>query len=429
MIYNVGTAVKLMLKKLKINNFKSIIKSELTFGKVNLFIGANGSGKSNVLEAIGIISASLGRGISPQDLDYRGVRISLPRLFKSTFRNRAIPVMFSMEADFGEITYSTSIYAGDTSQTLKFRTEILTEGGVKIIGRGPNGIKIHKPISSDVPDVKLSNNRSLWDAFSQLTEAKQSTRETLDEMSKYAIYTPQTSLMRGMDTPKLDLEPLGLTGGRLAPAFSELFAWADSSRKRDALEDMLKIIWELGWSDQVKVGPVDPSIVPSNISTMPKLVYARDRFMQTKRNFLSAYDASEGSLYLLFVATLLAHPNSPKIFALDNVDGTLNPKLVRCLVEHLVDNICGGKNWLDETEVDRQVFLTSHNPTALDALDIFNPDHKVFVVERDLKQGGTTKITPLLPPKGMNKSDWIIAKKGQKMSHLFIDNMIRGALG
>ena len=83
-----------MLNSIQIKNFKSIKGAELEFGLVNLFIGPNGSGKSNILESIGVLSAALGRGISPQDLDYKGVRLSLPRLFKSTFKNRKIPKSF-----------------------------------------------------------------------------------------------------------------------------------------------------------------------------------------------------------------------------------------------------------------------------------------------------------------------------------------------
>ena len=51
-----------MLEQLKISRFKSVRDQTLDFGRVNLFIGGNGSGKSNLLEAIGLVSACLGRG-------------------------------------------------------------------------------------------------------------------------------------------------------------------------------------------------------------------------------------------------------------------------------------------------------------------------------------------------------------------------------
>ena len=41
-----------MFNRLTIKNFKSIIDLTIELGRVNVFIGANGMGKSNVLEAI-----------------------------------------------------------------------------------------------------------------------------------------------------------------------------------------------------------------------------------------------------------------------------------------------------------------------------------------------------------------------------------------
>ena len=62
-----------MLRNLKITRFKSIRDLKLEFGRVNLFIGGNGTGKSNILEAIGLVSACLGRGLGDADIANRGV--------------------------------------------------------------------------------------------------------------------------------------------------------------------------------------------------------------------------------------------------------------------------------------------------------------------------------------------------------------------
>ena len=47
-----------MIRNIQIDGFKSIVSQTLELGRVNCFIGANGAGKSNVLEAIGVLSAS-----------------------------------------------------------------------------------------------------------------------------------------------------------------------------------------------------------------------------------------------------------------------------------------------------------------------------------------------------------------------------------
>ena len=67
-----------MLKHLRIERFKSVYEQSIEFGKVNLFVGANGAGKSNILEALGVLSAALSNGLEPNTLgsgpiDLRGV--------------------------------------------------------------------------------------------------------------------------------------------------------------------------------------------------------------------------------------------------------------------------------------------------------------------------------------------------------------------
>ena len=41
-----------MIQEIRIKNFKSVQKLKLELGRVNVLIGANGCGKSNILEAI-----------------------------------------------------------------------------------------------------------------------------------------------------------------------------------------------------------------------------------------------------------------------------------------------------------------------------------------------------------------------------------------
>ena len=47
-----------MVEKIQIINYKSIVDLTLDLGRFNVIIGTNGCGKSNILEAITIASAS-----------------------------------------------------------------------------------------------------------------------------------------------------------------------------------------------------------------------------------------------------------------------------------------------------------------------------------------------------------------------------------
>ena len=72
------------------------------------------------------------------------------------------------------------------------------------------------------------------------------------------------------------------------------------------------------------------------------------------------------------------------------------------------------------------MFLTSHNPTALDAFDLFNDDQRVFVVSRNDK--GNTVTERLLPKEGVTRDDWAAEYSGMNLSQLWIEGVIPGAL-
>jgi len=387
-----------MLRRLRIQRFKSIYEELLDFGQVNLFIGPNGSGKSNLLEALGVLSAALSLGLDPNTLDLKGVRLSLPHLFKSAFKNHDLPKTFRLEAEFDHGRYECSIRSGARSSFLEFFSEALYDGAKQVFGRSQHGIKLHQGGTTVTPfdPDSLSSTRSVWSAIEPFVDISQGLRSELEEFSRFAIYAPQTAVMRGMAVDNRVVEPLGLTGSGLASAFR----YAQLANSPD-FQKIIQVIWEPGWANEIITGGFDPEIVPSQVRAGGHLLYIRDRFMRSGRNMLSAFDASEGTLYLIFVATLLVHDETPRVFALDNVDGTLNPKLVRQLASHVVSVVT--------SDPQRQVFMTSHHPSALNSFDIFDDAHRVFVSRRrsskDTGSPGSTLYMRLEPPSHMSKED------------------------
>jgi predicted ATPase len=104
--------------------------------------------------------------------------------------------------------------------------------------------------------------------------------------------------------------------------------------------------------------------------------------MVEKRSWLSAFDASEGALYVLFLITLALHPQVPRVLAVDNVDQALNPRLARELVGQVQDLVLADHS-------RPQMLLTAHNPLVLDSLRLLDDEVRLFVVGR-LTNGETT---------------------------------------
>src|ERR1035438_599631 len=128
-----------MISKISVAAFKSLEKLEIELGQVNVFVGANGSGKSNLLEAIGVLSTAADGKVTDQTLLQHGVRPGVPQLYKSSFRGQqASHIYFSGSSELAHYDVSLNNPMKDPSPSWRFKTELLQRGTTNIAGRGPN---------------------------------------------------------------------------------------------------------------------------------------------------------------------------------------------------------------------------------------------------------------------------------------------------
>ena len=87
-----------MIRELQINNYKSLHELTLEVGRFNVFIGENGCGKSNLLEAIALVAAAAADKLDKQFLVSRGIRVSEPKLMRSAFNDESLikPIKISL---------------------------------------------------------------------------------------------------------------------------------------------------------------------------------------------------------------------------------------------------------------------------------------------------------------------------------------------
>ena len=74
-----------MIQEITIENYKSIQSLSIELGRVTVFIGENGCGKSNILEAIALGSAAAADKLDNEFLASRGIRVTDPKLMRSAF--------------------------------------------------------------------------------------------------------------------------------------------------------------------------------------------------------------------------------------------------------------------------------------------------------------------------------------------------------
>ena len=94
------------------------------------------------------------------------------------------------------------------------------------------------------------------------------------------------------------------------------------------------MVWWTGAVDVTASRSVQ-ALLSSSVPRSQEVLKFKDRFMASNRNELTAFDASEGVLYVLFTAALCLSARSPGLFAIDNLDQALNPRLVTALTSRL----------------------------------------------------------------------------------------------
>lgn len=385
------------LREIQIGNFKSLYDASFEPGRLNVFIGANGSGKTTILEAIGLLSAAMTDRVDGNSLQRKGIRLSAPALYKSRFKciTRIKPTVdLAIKWSQGEeqFEYDVHLTTPTDSDFWKYHSEALWQNGEKKWGRS-NASQDQR--NNNIGFFLLDNNKNLDKG-----------REIADRISNYGIFQPNTLTLRGNIPDPNQMTPIGLNGGRLAEALQEMISEEEGDIKIGSmyLEEILELI---DWAEDITIDSPKKTSINSNVPATRQIIEFTDRFMKNAVKF-TGYDASEGALYVLFMLCLAMHPKSPDIFAVDSFDHALNPRLARKLTQLFSEQLI---------EHDKYAFLTTHNPLVLDGLDLQDDRIRLFTVERS--KDGFAEI------RRIQVTEKLI-KEGQSLSRLWINGRLGG---
>lgn len=383
-----------MIESISIKGFKSLKNvQDLQLGRVNVFVGANGSGKTNLLEAVGFLGAAASGVVDNQALSRRGVRLSAPYMFKSSFQNNnsgSQPIEFNVrwKEHIAEVYYN-----------IKFTSLLDT---------------LIQPVPWTF-SVNIISDEKKWTFPPMAPSLRQ--REVvvatpmLEVLSDYAVYSPNTPVLRGIEPDKGQRTPVGLAGGQLAEAIQEII---DAKEKKFGAMDWDRLYELFDWIEDISITRPSRQIISPDVPTTINIIRFTDRWMAKKRNQLSAYDASEGALYVLFALALALHFKSPRLFAIENLDQAMHPRLARATIRLFCEQIL-------KAEPGRQALITTHNPLLLDGLDLSNDEIRLFTVERDYQ--GATRIDRVQVSEQILQA----VQDGLSLSNLWIMGRIGGA--
>ena len=171
-----------MFDHLKIRNFKSIEHLELSCRRVNVLIGEPNTGKSNILEALGLISY-VGHFDSPTDLQAFVRCDEVSNLFYDGDLSREIEITLGREEPHRRLTY--------TNQSWDYLQLEFSDG--KFLGGVGDGEQIRDQKSGTKGASNKRLNYSIWGDYQSLSvQRSQHARNSLD-YCKFYRFVPKST--------------------------------------------------------------------------------------------------------------------------------------------------------------------------------------------------------------------------------------------
>lgn len=399
-----------ILRKLVIRNYKSIFEDTIELGQFNVFIGVNGCGKSNILEALATIGAARANDLNYEGLYNRGVRMARPNLIKSSFLNTQVLETIDLELTFEDNNeghlIKSSLYPDNATDIYTKWSDKLSESLLSEEQLPDFLGKIINDIYNEGKDIeeKKSISENIIDRLNERLQIGKYVIENKnkykDLLANYGIFDLNTKSLRGISPADSRKAPLGLNGEGLDLLISNFNPYEKGYLKTcKFFFDWLETIFS-DKEDSYKHEGLKPGRSTSTL-------YFTDKYMQKQNNTLSAENSNEGILHVLFYIALFISNKTPDFFAIDNIESALNPRLCQELIKELTKL---------SKERGKQVLITTHNPAILDGLNLLDNEQRLFEVYRN--SAGHTKTRRI-----KFKSD--LSDKKYKLSEMWL----KGQLG
>jgi predicted ATPase len=365
-----------MITKIKIENFKSIDSLELELGRLNVFIGANGSGKSNILEGIAFGSAAIEDKLDREFLPNRGIRYANPNLFFSGFdtksENDTIKIDYSFDKE-APISFELKYVNGNKSRWVTKIDSRIKEEMSNLLGsfstKGKSDITLLKMYK--LLEKRFESSAEIDNFFTAIHRDELLKEHAYDKIGKFLIFAPENYFLRNLAEEGV-ITPLGIRGEGLFEHLVSLF-----KGKNDRFKQITERLESIEWFESLEI--------PQDLILGERRLVFKDSNLKEGLHSIDQRSVNEGILYLLFYLTLFVSDETPQFFAIDNIDNAMNPLLGSALVKDLGN--------LAKTH-EKQAILTTHNPSVLDGLDLRDDDQRLFVVSRN--KSGHTKVKRIL---------------------------------
>jgi predicted ATPase len=338
-------AGSVFLTRVVLKNYKSIGVCDVRLGPLTYLVGANGSGKSNFLNALSFAKDALSRSLDIAIRERGGLR-EIQQRNSASGRPRHFAIALDLMLRDGRIGY----YAFEIGSIVGGAYAIQNES-CRIYPGEPNGkesyFHIHhkgKVDSSVAQFPAVLPDRLALVALSGIAEF----RELYESLCQMRFYNLEPRRMRGPQDPR-DGSTLELDGGNISSVIGYLER--NSPQAKALIEEYLsKVVPSINKVTKIAVGPYET------------LEFQQTTVDGNRPLKFTAQNMSDGTLRALGVLTALFQSGakeSPSLIGIEEPETALHPGASAALREAL-----------SIAAQHTQVIVTSHSPELLDSSEI-----------------------------------------------------------
>ena len=354
-----------MITNLYLSHFKSITDQSISLEEINIIVGKNGSGKSNIVDAIAFLA-----DVAKEDLDYAITKrhgadsIRQWSRYKPYHTTLSVNIRTKEGEGFYKITFSSS------RNEYRIQEEILEWSGEvafdddryqsKLIRSAAGAISVETDyhVDSDEEDQKFGVSESV---LNHITKSYSSIYELfsylVDDIRSFEAFTIFPNTIRAPQTVSgaVALEP---DGKNIASIIKQMVG--DKRRSRDRIVRALRAVLPQVTAISVK-STAGYNVPVFSVSEPTGEVHE-----------LNMSQISDGTLRMLGILVAFHQDKAPNRIALEEPEQMIHPALLESVRDAVVNFVSRKKRG--------QVFITTHSPVLV---DLFDHSHVIAVYFRD----------------------------------------------
>lgn len=328
-----------MIHRLQVKNYRSLADIDITLEPLTVFVGHNGSGKSNLVDVLRFVQDALRLGLDAAIVNRHGMSV----LRRWSDKGRAYNIEITLDIRTESVTGSYSFTLGSERRgeyRVKRETALLNQLAEKsTLSFETYNSKWRQKPKGIAP--KLDNSTLILPLLAHTAPYK-NFYEFIAGMSFYNIFPNSLAEPQKPANPY----PLNEHGINLASALRDI---QRNSKDKNTHKNLVQSIQR-----------VMPDIVDFQVSQIGGYLLTKIRraIVDQKRAMFELSQESDGTLRMLGILTAL-HQTPPRtLIALEEPELTIHPGVLHLLWDEIEDAAKAS-----------QVILTTHSPDLLDLCD------------------------------------------------------------